>query len=55
MRKKAKTLSSSESRVRKISVIHGEESQALAFGETLRQLYPQAEVNIPEYQQVLEF
>ncbi len=41
--------------IRKISVIHGEESQALAFGQTLRQLYPQAEVNIPEYQQVLEF
>jgi metallo-beta-lactamase family protein len=40
--------------IKKISVIHGEESQALAFGETLRAMKPQAEVLVPEYQQVLE-
>ncbi len=40
--------------IRKIAVIHGEESQALAFGETLRSIKPNAEVVVPEYQQVLE-
>jgi len=40
--------------LKKIAVIHGEESQALAFGETLRGLYPKAEVMVPEYQQVWE-
>lgn len=39
---------------RKISVIHGEESQALAFAEKLRGMKPNAEVIVPEYQQVLE-
>ena len=39
---------------RKISVIHGEESQALAFAETLRGMKPKAQVIVPEYQQVLE-
>ncbi|MHB8523931.1 MAG: MBL fold metallo-hydrolase [Limisphaerales bacterium] len=37
--------------IRKIFVIHGEESQSLAFAETLRQLKPQAEVLVPEYKQ----
>jgi metallo-beta-lactamase family protein len=41
--------------IKKIAVIHGEEAQALAFAETLRGLYPKAEVAVPEYQQVLEF
>jgi len=40
--------------IRKISVIHGEEAQALAFAETLRQMKPSAEVNVPVYQQVVE-
>jgi metallo-beta-lactamase family protein len=40
--------------LKKIAVIHGEESQALAFGETLRGLYPKAEVLVPEYRQVME-
>jgi metallo-beta-lactamase family protein len=39
---------------RKISVIHGEEEQALAFAQTLRGMKPKAEVLVPEYQQVLE-
>jgi metallo-beta-lactamase family protein len=39
---------------KKIAVVHGEESQAIAFGETLRQLKPRAEVIVPECQQVLE-
>ena len=39
--------------IKKINVIHGEESQALAFAETLRQLKPQAEVVVPEYKQVV--
>src|SRR6185369_12040052 len=34
--------------VKKISVIHGEESQALAFAETLRAMKPKAEVLVPE-------
>lgn len=37
--------------IQKISVIHGEESQCLAFADTLRELKPQAEVVVPEYQQ----
>jgi metallo-beta-lactamase family protein len=40
--------------IRKISVIHGEESQALAFAETLRAMKPKAEVLVPEYKQVLD-
>jgi metallo-beta-lactamase family protein len=40
--------------VKKIAVIHGEESQALAFAETLRTIKPKAEVLVPEYQQTLE-
>ncbi len=41
--------------IRKISVIHGEESQALAFAETLRTMKPNAEVLVPEYKQVVDF
>ena len=40
--------------LKKICCIHGEESQCLAHAETLRQMKPQAEVLVPEYQQVLE-
>jgi metallo-beta-lactamase family protein len=40
--------------IKKISVIHGEESQALAFAETLRGMKPKAELVVPEYQQILE-
>ncbi|HWW02778.1 MAG TPA: MBL fold metallo-hydrolase [Candidatus Acidoferrum sp.] len=40
--------------IKKIAVIHGEESQALAFGETLKAMRPRAEVMVPEYQQVME-
>ena len=39
--------------MKKISVIHGEESQALAFAETLRGMKPRAEVIVPEYRQVV--
>jgi metallo-beta-lactamase family protein len=41
--------------IQKISVIHGEESQALAWAETLRQIKPKAEVIVPNYQQVIDF
>jgi metallo-beta-lactamase family protein len=40
--------------IRAISVIHGEEAQALAFAETLRALKPKAKVIVPEYQQTME-
>ena len=40
--------------IKTISVIHGEESQCLAFAATLRKLKPKAEVIVPEYKQVLE-
>jgi metallo-beta-lactamase family protein len=40
--------------IKKISVIHGEESQALAFAETLRGMKPKAQVIAPVYQQVVE-
>jgi metallo-beta-lactamase family protein len=39
--------------IKKCFVIHGEESQALAFGETLRAMKPHAEVIVPEYQQIV--
>jgi len=39
--------------IKKINVIHGEESQALAFAETLRGMKPEAEVVVPEYRQVV--
>jgi metallo-beta-lactamase family protein len=40
--------------IKKICVIHGEESQALAFAETLRGMKPKAQVIAPVYQQVVE-
>jgi metallo-beta-lactamase family protein len=40
--------------LKKIAVIHGEESQALAFAETLRIMKPKAEVMVPEYKQTME-
>jgi metallo-beta-lactamase family protein len=40
--------------IKQIAVVHGEESQALAFGETLRTLKPKAKVLVPEYQQMME-
>src|SRR6266576_3722947 len=39
--------------IRKIAVIHGEESQCLAFAGTLRAMKPRAEVLVPEYQQAI--
>ena len=40
--------------LKKIAVIHGEETQCLAFAETLRSLKPKSEVLVPESQQALE-
>ena len=40
--------------IKKIAVIHGEESQCLAWASTLRQLKPKAEVLVPVYQQIME-
>lgn len=40
--------------IRKIAVIHGEETQCLAWAKTLRTLKPQAEVTVPVYQQIME-
>lgn len=42
-----------QGRIKHISVVHGEESQALAFAETLRVLKPKAEVLVPVYQQTV--
>jgi metallo-beta-lactamase family protein len=39
--------------IRRVFCIHGEESQCLAHAETLRQMKPNAEVLVPEYQQTL--
>ncbi|HWN93593.1 MAG TPA: MBL fold metallo-hydrolase, partial [Methylomirabilota bacterium] len=41
--------------IKKIAVVHGEESQALAFVETLKQMKPKAEVFAPVYQQAATF
>ena len=38
--------------IKTIHVIHGEESQALAFGETLRRLKPHANVIVPKHLEV---
>ena len=40
--------------IKKIAVIHGEESQCLAFAETLRGMKPKAEVFVPQYKQMIE-
>jgi len=40
--------------IRKISVVHGEEASALAFGETLRTVKPKADVLVPKQAQVLD-
>jgi len=40
--------------IKKIAVIHGEESQCLAHAETLRVMKPGAKVVVPEYLQKLE-
>jgi metallo-beta-lactamase family protein len=39
--------------IKKVAVIHGEESQALAFAETLRGLKPKADVVVPNYGDLL--
>ncbi len=36
-----------------ISVIHGEESQCLAFAETLREMKPRAQVVVPQYKETV--
>jgi len=41
--------------IKKIAVVHGEESQALAFVETLKEMKPKAEVFAPVYRQAAEF
>ena len=40
--------------IKKIAVIHGDEDQCLAWGQTLRQLKPKAEVVVPVYQQIMD-
>lgn len=40
--------------LKKIAVVHGEETQCLAFAETLKALRPKAEIMVPEYQQTLD-
>lgn len=41
-------------RLRQIAVIHGEESQSLAFAETLRGLFRKTDIVVPQYRQTLE-
>jgi predicted metal-dependent RNase len=41
--------------IRRIAVIHGEESQCLAFSEILRKMKPQADVRVPELGEVIDF
>ena len=40
--------------LRGIFVIHGEEAQALAFAETLRQIHPKANVRVPQFAESAE-
>ena len=41
--------------IKTFCVVHGEESQALAFAETLRSIRPKSQVIVPEYKQISEF
>jgi len=41
--------------IKKIAVVHGEESQALAFVDLLKQMKPHADVFAPVYRQSAEF
>ena len=41
--------------IRKITVVHGEETQSLAFADTLHQLRPNAEVIVPHEKDTIEF
>ena len=41
--------------VRKVAIVHGEESQALAWAETMRQIKPKADVIVPNYRQAIDF
>jgi metallo-beta-lactamase family protein len=40
--------------IKKVFVVHGEEEQSMAFGETLREMKPKAEVLVPADQQTIE-
>ena len=50
-----KYVSGVQGNLKKIVVIHGEESQAEAFAQTLSAMRPKAKVVVPNYQQVIEF
>jgi metallo-beta-lactamase family protein len=41
--------------IKRITVIHGEEDQSIAFADTLRTLKPGADVIVPQLGQVVEF
>jgi metallo-beta-lactamase family protein len=41
--------------LKKITVVHGDEPQAFAFAETLKELRPRAEVIVPDYKQIVTF
>jgi metallo-beta-lactamase family protein len=41
--------------VRKVTVVHGEEAQSLAMAETVREIRPQAQVVVPQYEEIVEF
>jgi len=40
--------------IKKIAVIHGEETQCLAWAKTLHTLKPKAQIMVPVYQQIME-
>ena len=40
--------------IKKIAVIHGEESQSLAFAEVLKGIKPSAQVIVPQYKQTMD-
>jgi len=42
-------------RLARVTVVHGEEKQSLAFSKTLRELLPGAQVSVPERLETLEF
>jgi metallo-beta-lactamase family protein len=41
--------------IKKVAVVHGEESQALAFVDLLKEMKPQAEVFAPVYREIADF
>jgi metallo-beta-lactamase family protein len=43
-----------DGQLKQIVIVHGEESQSMAFAQMVKEIKPNAKVLVPEYQQVME-